>query len=80
METIKKIESVFPSSQLYFCFFDDLVAQPANFILGILSFLEVDADESTKILQPAGNNPFGAIPVPVRFEREMAKQYLPIVS
>ena len=79
METIKKIESVFPSSQLYFCFFDDLAAQPANFVAGILSFLGVDADEPTKILQPAAISPFGARPVPVKFEREMAKQHLPMI-
>ena len=55
METIKKIESVFPSSQLYFCFFDDLAAQPANFVAGILSFLGVDADEIDKNFAAGGN-------------------------
>ena len=78
-ETIKKVESVFPSSQLYFCFFDELRAQPANFVSGILSFLEVDRDEATRILRPAAISPFGAIPVPAKFEREMAKQLLPML-
>ena len=78
METIKKIKSVFPSSQLYFCFFDDLVAQPANFIAGVLSFLGVDAGID-KNFGPAAISPFGAIPVPANFEREMAKQLLPML-
>jgi hypothetical protein len=78
-ETIKKIESVFPSSHIHLCFFDDLAAQPANFVASILSFLEVSREEATKILRPAAISPFGARPVPVKFEREMAKQHLPMI-
>jgi Sulfotransferase family len=78
-ETIKRIESVFHSSHIYFCFFDDLAVQPANFVAGILSFLEVNPDEATKILRPAAISPSSTRPAPVKFEREMAKQHLPMI-
>jgi hypothetical protein len=78
-ETIRRLEAVFPASQLYFCFFDDLRARPDRFVAGILSFLGVDADEATRILLPPAISPSGARPIPPEFEREMAKQYLPMI-
>jgi Sulfotransferase family len=78
-ETIRRLEAVFHASQLHFCFFDDLRAQPERFVAGILSFLGVDADEATRILLPPAISPSGARPIPFELQRELTKQHLPMI-
>ena len=79
-ETISRLERVFPSSYLYFCFFDELCEKPELFVSGILSFLRVDAREAGKILRPPIIKSADAKPSPSEFQREMAVHYLPMVQ
>jgi hypothetical protein len=80
-DTIRRLETVFPSEQLYFCFFDDLRARPIEFARGLLDFLGVDPGDVSKLL-PAG--PVNVVaankPIPAEFELAMAKTYLPLVK
>jgi Sulfotransferase family len=79
--TIDRLEAVFPRPQLHFCFFDDLRDRPESFATGMLSFLGVEAGEVRKLLPPvAVNSASGPEPMPLEFQREMAKAYLPIVE
>ena len=78
-KTIRSLEAVFPSQQLYYCFFDDLCTHPVKFVSGILSFLEVDERKAAQIVLPAVNSPMGGRPAPREFELRMAKCYLPMI-
>jgi hypothetical protein len=42
LDTIERLEAVFPETQLYFCFFEALRDRPATFAGEMLSFLGVD--------------------------------------
>jgi hypothetical protein len=77
-ETISRLERVFPSAHIYFCFFDELCEKPELFVSGILSFLGVDAREAGKILRPPMIK--SEKPSPSEFQREMAVHYLPMVK
>jgi hypothetical protein len=80
-DTIRRLEAVFPADQLYFCFFDDLRARPAEFASGLLSFLGVETGDVGKLLPSEPVNVVAANkPVPPEFEREMARTYLPLVE
>jgi hypothetical protein len=80
-DTIRRLESIFPADQLYFCFFDDLRARPTEFARGLLDFLGVDSGDISKLLPTEPVNVVtGNKPVPPDFEREMAITYLPLVE
>jgi hypothetical protein len=80
MDTIERIEAVFPSEQLYFCFFDDLCDQPASFAAKLLTFLGADPTDLADIRLPNKVNTAASHkPLPVGFERAMARDYLPMV-
>jgi hypothetical protein len=79
IETVNRLDSIFPSSQLHYCFFEDLALRPVNFVSAILSFLGVSSENAefllptvslTRVL-PQTN------PMPVEFEREIAGDLLP---
>jgi hypothetical protein len=79
-DTIARLETIFPSSQLHFCFFDDLRERPKALVAQILSFLGVNPDEAENILLSFKiNSSAGAGPMPVELQREMAKDYFPMV-
>jgi len=80
-DTIRRLEAIFPSDQLYFCFFDDLSAHPGEFARGLLTFLGVEPGDVGKLLPVEPVNVVAAHkPVPPEFEREMARTYLPLVE
>ena len=79
IDTIMRLEAVFPASQLHFCFFDDLRDRPEKFLSDILEFLKVDVDEAKKILLPPMIKSSGSRSIPPELEVEMAKQYLPMI-
>ncbi len=80
-ETIKTLESVFHASQLHYCFFDDLRERPEDLVNGILTFLGVPTGDIKSYLPgKAVNSATGSKPVPIAFQRELAKAYLPIVA
>ena len=79
-DIIARLEAVFPASQLHFCFYDDLRDRPETLVAHILSFLGVDPVEAKNILLASKiNSSSGAGVMPVEFQREMAKAYLPMV-
>jgi hypothetical protein len=79
-KTIALLEVVFPSHQLYFCFFDDLRERPRTFAANMLSFLEVDPDSlAEQTLPGAVNIAAGANSVPVEFAAEKGNEYLPMI-
>lgn len=79
-KTIARLEAVFPSNQLYFCFFDDLRERPRMFAANLLSFLEVDPDLlAQQTLPGAVNVAAGANSVPIEFAAERGNEYLPMI-
>jgi hypothetical protein len=80
-DTIRRLEAIFPSDQLHFCFFDDLRSHPVEFARGLLSFLGVEPGNIGKLLPAEPVNVVAANkPAPSEFEREMARTYLPLVE
>jgi hypothetical protein len=79
-DTIARLEAVFPASQLHLCFYDDLRERPETLVAHILSFLGANPNEAKNILLSSKiNSSAGMSPMPVEFQREMAKAYLPMV-
>ena len=77
-DTIRRLEAVFPASQIHYCFFDDLRNRPESLTLSVLSFLGVGS--ATVRLPHAVNVAAGSKPIPLEFSREMARDYLPLVG
>ncbi len=81
MDTIERIEAIFPKRKLHYCFFDDLRDQPESFAREMFSFLGVDPNRVEDIELPqAVNAAAGNRPVPPALALEMAKDYLPMVG
>jgi hypothetical protein len=79
-KTIQTLEAVFRPSQLHYCFFDDLRDRPERLVTEIVSFLGATPGEVRSYLPAeAVNSAAGTKPVPIEFQREMAKDYLPMV-
>jgi Sulfotransferase family len=80
-DTIAQLETNFPRRQLYYGFFDDLRDQPERFATGLLSFLGVEPGDVRRLLPPEAVNVAAANkPIPIEFERGMARDYLPLVQ
>ena len=79
--TIRRLEAVFPASQIHYCFFEDLRDKPEVLTADVLSFLGVDPVPAVAMKLPqAVNVAAGSKPVPLEFSREMARDYLPMVA
>lgn len=78
LDTVERIEAVFPRSQLYYGFFDDLREEPQAFATGLLSFLGVDPGKMGALPGPV-NVVAGQSPIPDAFASSMAREYLPMV-
>jgi hypothetical protein len=80
-DTIRRLEAVFPASQIHCCFFDDLRDGPESLTLSVLSFLGVGPNPAAAVQLPqAVNVAAGSKPIPLEFSREMARDYLPLVG
>jgi hypothetical protein len=80
-DTIKRLEAVFPASQIHYCFFDDLRDKPKALTAELLSFLGVEPVPATPLHLPqAVNVAAGSKAVPPEFSREMAGDYLSMVQ
>lgn len=79
-DTIKRLEAVFPASQIHYCFFDDLRERPETLTADLLSFLGVGPASAPVQLPKAVNVAAGSKPIPSEFSRQMAGDYLPMVS
>jgi Sulfotransferase family len=77
-DTIRRLEAVFPASQVHYCFFDDLRDQPEALTSDLLSFLGVE--QLLLQLPQAVNVAAGSKAVPHEFSREMARDYLTMVQ
>ncbi len=79
--TIARLESIFLAEQIHYCFFDDLKERPEQLVTEIFAFLGVEAGDVPRMLpSKAVNSAAGSKPVPPKFQIEMAKAYLPMVS
>jgi hypothetical protein len=81
VDTIERLEAVFPTNQIHYCFFDILRNQPEALTTGLFSFLGVKAlPEVERSLPKAINVAAGSKVIPIEFSREMAQDYLPMVQ
>ena len=77
VSTIEKLERVFAEAQIFYGFFDDIVAEPKTFITRVLSFLGCEPDDVGRFLptKPVGSAAAGRRP-PLEFERALAAMFL----
>ena len=81
VDTIERLEAVFPVKQIHYCFFDNLRDQPEALTTGLFLFLSPEAAPQTEIELPkAINVAVGSRGIPIEFAREMARDYLPMVQ
>jgi hypothetical protein len=78
--SIKRLETIFPTANLYYCFFDDLAERPNEFIADVLSFLGVKEMETQATWSNAVNAVARGKPVPSEFAHGLAKELLPTVA
>jgi hypothetical protein len=79
-DTIKRMEAVFPVSQIHYCFFDDLRDRPKSLTSDLLTFLGVEPAPVPLQLPSAVNVAAVSKAVPPEFSREMARDYLDMVQ
>ena len=80
-DTIKRLEAVFPASQIHYCFFEDLRDRPEALTSDLFAFLGVEPVPPTQVQLPqAVNVAAGSKPIPAEFSRTMARDYLPMVG
>jgi Sulfotransferase family len=80
-DTIRRLEAVFPASQIHYCFFEDLRDRPEALTSDLFSFLGVEPVPPTPVQLPqAVNVAAGSKPIPPEFSRTMARDYLPMVG
>ena len=80
-DTIRRLEAVFPASQIRYCFFEDLRDRPEALTSDLFSFLGVEPVPPTPVQLPrAVNVAAGSKPIPSEFSRTMARDYLPMVG
>ena len=80
-DTIRRLEAVFPASQVHYCFFEDLRDRPEALTSDLFSFLGVEPVPPTQVQLPqAVNVAAGSKPIPPEFSRTMARDYLPMVG
>jgi hypothetical protein len=77
LDTIKRIEAIFPAQQLFRGFFDDLRDHPERFTREVLSFLGVEPTGGWMAEVPNPVNASGrSKPMPAEFARTMAEFHL----
>jgi len=80
-DTIRRLEAVFPASQVHYCFFEDLRDRPEALTSDLFSFIGVAPVPPTPVQLPqAVNVAAGSKPIPAEFSRTMARDYLPMVG
>lgn len=80
-DTINRLETVFPASQVHYCFFEDLRDRPEALTSDLFSFLGVEPVLPTPVQLPqAVNVAAGSKPIPPEFSRTMARDYLPMIG
>jgi hypothetical protein len=80
-DTIRRLEAVFPASQVHYCFFEDLRDRPEALTSDLFAFLGVAPVPPTQVQLPqAVNVAAGSKPIPAEFSRTMARDYLPMVG
>jgi hypothetical protein len=76
VSTIERLDRVFPEQQVFYGFFDDIVSQPIVFIRRLLTFLDCDSTDISRLLpsEPVGSAAGGRRP-PVEYERALAQMF-----
>ena len=78
--TIGRLETVFCSDQIQYCFFEDLRDRPEALTSDVLSFLGVEPAPAVPLQLPkAVNVAAGSRAIPIEFLRAMGREYLPMV-
>jgi hypothetical protein len=81
VDTIERIETVFPRDQIHYCFFDDLLSRPTRLVADLFSFLGVRPETTAFVQLPSAVNvAAGLKPIPTEFSITMARDYLPSVQ
>ncbi|QPN61145.1 sulfotransferase [Synechococcus sp. CBW1002] len=80
LRTIETVEAVFQPAQLHCCFFEQLISDPAAFADDLFDFLAAPPLNERLRLPPAVNVAAGGREPPLGFQREMARDYLPMVE
>jgi hypothetical protein len=80
LRTIETVEAVFGPRALHCCFFEQLSSEPAPLAEALFRFLEVPPLGEALTLPPAVNVAAGGQEPPPAFQREMARDYLPMVE
>jgi Sulfotransferase family len=81
VDTIQRLEAIFPQSQIHYCFFEDLRDRPEALTAELLCFLGVEPKPAVPIRLPqAVNVAAGSKAAPLEFAREIARDYLPMVE
>jgi hypothetical protein len=80
-ETIEKLDRVFKRDQIFYGFFEEMVAHPSNFMERVFAFLDVEPTGVKNLLpgEPVGAAAGGRTP-PLEFERSLAALFLPEVE
>jgi hypothetical protein len=81
ISTIERLEQVFPETQIFYGFFDDIISEPDLFIIRLLTFLGCEAGDVARLLPsgPVGPAAGGRRP-PVEYERALAEMFLPDIQ
>ena len=81
LETIQRLERVFPRHQIFYGFFEQLTTDPPSFATDVLQFLGVEPGDVTRLLPhvPVNVAAAGRMPPP-EFTRALAATYLPWVE
>jgi hypothetical protein len=80
LRTINLVEALFGLNQLHCCFFEQLSTQPKDMADSLFSFLGVEPLGERLQAPPAINVASGGNPPPPDLQRELARDYLPMVD
>jgi hypothetical protein len=81
LESIERFERVFSREQIFYGFFEQLAENPSGFITDLLTFLNVEPEDVSRLLPGAPVNvAAGGKPPPPAFAQALAATYLPWVE
>jgi hypothetical protein len=77
VSTIEQLEQVFPETQIFYGFFDNIISEPGHFIIRVLTFLGCEPGDVGRLLPsgPVGSAAGGRRP-PLEYERALAGMFL----
>ena len=81
IDTVERLDRLFPASNVHYGFYDDLSDHPETFVRGILDHLGVDSTLAGRLVgrRPTRSSTHRAV-MPSAFERAYAERILPSVE